>query len=509
MNEKNDIYYKLNYWYFYDSNSSNSGDYKGVFLKLNYFKKMQINNLIFDSFLHNYEKLDFNSSINKKYGSINDLINLIKSFNDENIEVAMIYDFKISYKYFEWLNNFNLINDEQNILFLINNENNLNNKFIQKVNLNKKNENDNINEFETIFLKILKIYKKIGINKIILKNVDFLFNSLNFEKNKFIFFLNNLINKMKIDSNINFIFEFNNNFFKKNNKTFLKVIKDFETEKYFLNFFTSYLFNDNKNIFNIIKFNKLKFKKIIKYIFNFPTKTTFIFNNNELGKLSSRLKISNKNVEAFNKMIAAISILNKNNTYILQGDEIGQENKFFTYEDFINDKKKYLRNNKAIILKENDTSFFRLWAKHSNENNNTIFAWNSSPSLGFNNKNFNIPKKPKNYKVNNLEYNLSNKFSIYNWYLQLLNFKNELIKHNAFKKNSKINFIFLNKKILKINLKTKNKDFIYLINLSQKNEKYKFNFNKYVCKLNSHNWTISIKEFETLKPFQFLVLEKK
>ncbi|VEU59393.1 Oligo-1,6-glucosidase [Mesomycoplasma neurolyticum] len=506
----NEIYYKLNYWYFYDSNSSGIGDYNGILEKINYFKKLKINNLIFDSFLENYEEITNNLFIKKHFGSFEDLQKLIKKSKKIGIKISMIFDFKKINEYSKLLKNFEIINSSENQDFLNLTFKKTSSYYIEKVNDKINNFVFDSNEIKKIFFKIMNLYIELGIDKIILKNIDYLSEKMQVNKKKLFIFINNLIKNIENKKKLIFIGQFNFYFFHKNSLEIIRQIKKFSFDEYFLDFWSEFLINKKNNQDLLKKYSHKVMKYLIKKIIKFPKKVIFLFNNDEYAKINSRFFFSNDIKVFFNKLMAAIFILNNHNIYILQGDEIGQENINFEYEDYLYDKKEYLRSKDINLFPNNKKeSDFITRSLLSKLNNKAIFAWNSDSSLGFNFKKILYFATPKNYKINNLETNLENRDSLFLWYKNLIDFKNLFSDSLPTYKNSKISSHFLNPKILFIKIKKINKNVIFVINLSKKETRFLFNFSNYVCKINSYNWTGIIDNFKTLKPFQFLVLEKK
>ncbi|CRH45904.1 Trehalose-6-phosphate hydrolase [Chlamydia trachomatis] len=94
LSNKKIILYELKLENFLDTNNSGFGDFKGVELKLDYFKQLGINVVAFDDILNQYQN-EFNlDSIKNKYGSIKDFARIVKKFKENEIEIAPIIDLK-------------------------------------------------------------------------------------------------------------------------------------------------------------------------------------------------------------------------------------------------------------------------------------------------------------------------------------------------------------------------------------------------------------------------------
>ncbi|UWD34506.1 alpha-amylase family glycosyl hydrolase [Mesomycoplasma molare] len=499
-------YYELLTNRFYDSNSSGVGDYLGVALKEEYFNNLEIDELIIPSFLDNYSEIKDKKFIKHHYGSIEDLKNMIMFFHKKRKKVNMIFDFKKSDLYFKNLKNYEIISNlEDN--YPLENINNTFSFFVDSevtkiIDLKwlRSEKKDN-------FLKIIEIYLSLGIDGIVFKNILYTNEpNLKFDTNSHII-MNNLIEKIKyLDNKIKLYGVLDFSFFKhyqKNN------FKKFKFDDFFFDFYSNYWIekkfdNEFNKKYSVIR-NWVFIRKMLLYKENYA----FILNNEQYGRISSRLAENREDINLFKKMLFAIFILNNKNDYFFQGDEIGQENiHFLSQEDLGEDLFSY----KKRLLEEkgiNKENFFANRSKLSKNNNMTSFAWNSEKGMGFNKQEKNYFKKPIEFKSNNLTKNFKDPNSLFNWIKELLYFKKMFFEESEKIKCTKINLNFPNLSVLKYKIIFSKCEFLIFINLSKKTKKIYVNRNKFELKINSLKDKIEDKSILEISKYQVLLFQKK
>ncbi|WGI36313.1 hypothetical protein [Mesomycoplasma lagogenitalium] len=478
------VYYEIFPRYFYDSNSSGVGDYLGIAEKHLYFKELEIDNLVFPSILENYEELKPRSFIQKHYGSIDDFKKMVQLLKMKDIKINMIFDFDKADSYFKQFENLQTIlkNDvSENELKIKDETIQMENQDVTKVIDVEWMVQSKIEKF----LEIIKFYNFLKIDGIIFKNIYKVnFPKLSIDESSHLV-INSLMEKIKENiSDINLIAILDYKTFYQQNTEQLNLLK---FDEFIFDYFSEFWLNDQDFKIEIKKYNWLKMLKFALKMQNLSKDySTFIFNNWEYGKIASRLSKKQGTLEYLQKFILGFFILFDSNFYLVQGDEIGQEN-----------------------ILNSDVKNKKIHPEISQENNKVNFAWNSNKAMGLNEKEISYYLTPKNYLKNNLLENYKNKNSVWWWVKNLLYFKKMYFTNYSISKKIIFSMYFY-PDVFKIKLNNFESHMIYL-NFSNKNKKFLHNIvgKNFVVKYDSYNSeNINNTKIKELKPFQIIILEK-
>ena len=122
------------------------------------------------------------------------------------------------------------------------------------------------------------------------------------------------------------------------------------------------------------------------------------------------------------KLLALINIMVKGIPFIYQGQEIGMENTVFNSIDDVDDISTLDQYSIALQAGLSKEEALNAVAKHSRDNARTPMPWNSTDNAGFTTGNPWLKINPS-YKEINVEENLKDEKSIFNFYKELINLR--------------------------------------------------------------------------------------
>ncbi len=499
MNKK--IYlYEVDPLFFYDSNNDGFGDFKGLNLKIDYFKYLNIDGLLLPDIFNQEDVIAKNIqiSIYDKYGNINDLKNMINQFKKNNIDIYIQIDLKNILK--SMIIKSSLEDTVKNDIT----------KYIEEDNSTRfKILNWNTEKRINAFKKIINFWSKLNINNFVFINFEFLYEKNNKLDKKLLYqlkFLYELTKEINHESTIGL----RSMFF--NNKTINFMFKNHFKSIFDIYIDSSYsLFGTDKNYpFDLQKkFNyKLISKKLktLKIPFEHNTKYFISVNNNKIGRINSRWLNEEILIDESNKCLLMFANLLLYSSVNYYGDELGllrlnikNKNDYYNYE--YNEKKRLLEFNKyRIDHYENSQKYL------SKINTQSFFIWNKKNNGGFTKSNFIFRKLPINYLTHNFENEYHDKNSILNFYKNLIAINKGINIENLAKKR-KVE-IKLKKKLFIIKIIEKTNENIILINLSNKviNKKMKKDWKVVLSTINNKKY---IDKINSLSPYESLVMIRK
>lgn len=257
----------------------------------------------------------------------------------------------------------------------------------------------------------------------------------------------------------------------------------------------------NMNKWENKPWDKQEFKKILT---NWQLKmqnkgwNAIFFNNHDQPRVNSRYGDVEHYWYESSTLFASLMFSLKGTPFIYQGEEIGMTNpnwdsiKKYKDVESINIYKKLLKE------KKDPKKIMEILKVKSRDNSRTPMQWNSEKHAGFTTLDPWI-SVANNYKDINVEKQINDPKSIFNFYRNLINLK----KTNNILSDGKISFKEVHKDLFVINREFKNKKIKCIFNLSNKKIKNKLINLKYK-KILSNNYD----DFDKyIKPFQAIILQ--
>jgi len=481
----NSVIYEIYVRSFYDSNSDGIGDIKGITSKLNHLKNLGVDVIwltpIFESpnFDYGYDVSDY-YSINKEFGTIDDLIELINEAHKLNIKVLLDMVLNhCSYKHKWFIDATTNINSKYREYFYFSNtiKNNLGCQFEGSAWHKLNNEyylglfskyqpdfNWNSTNLRHELMNIVEYYLKLGIDgfrfdvlSLIKKPNKFKYIKTDKEYadfksyanykgiDKYLKELSNLLNKYQAISIV-----------EGSGLTLKEAVKYYKYFTYVLSF-------DLMNIDDseIDKWSNKCFdiKDYINTIYmlekKHSSKKTFLsfIENHDQPRIVSRFN-EDKHLDKLTTLLPFISYFINGDILLFQGEEIGMTNNEYKDVKELKDIESinYYKqaSNKEVALK--------LINQKSRDHARTIFQWNSSKYAGFSMAPpWNVVNK--NYLDINVEKEKLEKDSILNIYRNIIKFKKE-----HFNSYRRIKMLKLNNEYLIF----KRDEYYYLANITNK-----------------------------------------
>lgn len=161
--------------------------------------------------------------------------------------------------------------------------------------------------------------------------------------------------------------------------------------------------------------------KAQKRIENVALLSNIIENHDEPRGVSHYLPEGEVNDKS-KKMLALINICVKGIPFIYQGQELGMENTVFESIEDVDDISTLDQYKLALHAGYNEETALKLVAKHSRDNARTPMPWNAGENAGFSSAKPWLKLNPS-YKEINVENNLKNEDSIFNFYKKLIHLR--------------------------------------------------------------------------------------
>ncbi|BAQ54245.1 alpha-amylase family glycosyl hydrolase [Mycoplasmopsis arginini] len=497
LSNKKIILYELKLENFLDTNNSGFGDFKGVELKLDYFKQLGINVVAFDDILNQYQN-EFNlDSIKNKYGSIKDFARIVKKFKENEIKIAPIIDLKnIKQSFINWNNMMSLydLNKKQTNKYLTKLDPYLINKSITNTTLYE------LTDFIKYFEKVLDFYLKLNISTIILDNFEFLaFDSLRDEdKLKFITDLYKIIKREKPEMNV--ILKSHNN-----NLGLYKKMLSLENKCLDYLYLTWISTIGNNDFLKKNKKNYLNFNLVFKFLSAFKDDSNVIisFGSDLSGRIISKWGNEKAYFTESVKSFMMLLYSGNNSIGIYYGDEIGcLRAKFnwkfdFNNENYNEEKRFYQSKNVSLEKYFTYNCYFNKWSSYIQ------MPWNSNKIFNQNNRNIFFPI---NFEHNNVESQTKNNDSAINF----VYFLNKLVFNSDFSLffKNKNTVLENNKGIFKIKHTINQQKIIFLINLTNNHRKI-IPYNNFSILTSSYANKFYSEIPKELGPFESLILYKQ
>lgn len=493
--------YEVQPLFFKDSSQDGFGDFVGFLSKIEYFKYLQVDGVIFPD-LFNQEKILLKPnevSTFNKYGKLAELKQIIEWFKTNEID------------FFVEINLEEILNSNIN--------KNPENKSTVEI-LIKETNNDNEMSWSSAktinsLNNILNFWTKQNVNNFVLVNFEHLYNKDNnldnllIEQLKYVYKIIKQVNEKNTISLKSHLFDTNviNDIF---NKDKIGSICDLFIDNSYS--FISTNSNQPKDILE--KFNPKNLLNKIKSV-NIPKdnfwRYVVSFDSNLIGRISSRWTNENALFEESIKTFLIILHLMPYSSINYYGSEIGT---LRTKIKNINDYYDFSYNERKRKLESNNYSekkFHKSQAFLSPIHSQSIFIWDDSENGGFSNANKMIRNLPIKYQKINVKNQYNNQHSNLNFYKKIIDFVNNSYFINHF--NFDIDFKI--KKNLKNDLFTyqlihDNSILKILINPTNKNLKYEIN-NKNVILFSSYTYkqTYYQKKIKYLNPYESVVYISK
>ncbi len=199
--------------------------------------------------------------------------------------------------------------------------------------------------------------------------------------------------------------------------------------------------------------------------------------NHDIPRSTSTWGNDNKYWDKSAKAFATAYFLQKGTPFIYQGQEIGMTNTVFNSIDDFQDVKSINEAKEKLEMGVSNDEILNLLSNTSRDNARTPMQWDSSENAGF------TTGKPwlkinENYININVEKQISDENSIFNYYKKLIRLKkgNEILTHGKF------------------NLLLEDDTDIFAYTRGTENEKYLI-----LSNLTENSKTVSLKDFENLK----------
>ncbi|WP_427867443.1 alpha-amylase family glycosyl hydrolase [Mycoplasmopsis arginini] len=497
LSNKKIILYELKLENFLDTNKSGFGDFKGVELKLDYFKQLGINVVAFDDILNQYQNEFDLDSIKNKFGSIKDFARIVKKFKENEIEIAPIIDLKnIKQSFINWNNMMSLydLNEKQTNKYLTKLDPYLINKSITNTTLYE------LTDFIKYFENVLDFYLKLNTSTIILDNFEFLaFDSLKDEdKLKFITDLYKIIKRKKPEMNV--ILKSHNN-----NLGLYKKMLSLENKCLDYLYLTWISTIGNNDFLKKNKKSCLNFNLVFKFLSAFKDDSNVIisFGSDLSGRIISKWGNEKAYFTESVKSFMMLLYSGNNSIGIYYGDEIGcLRAKFnwkfdFNNENYNEEKRFYQSKNVSLEKYFTYNCYFNKWSSYIQ------MPWNSNKIFNQNNKNIFLPI---NFEHNNVESQTKNKDSTINF----VYFLNKLVFNSDFSLFFKNKNVILehNNGIFKIKHTINQQKIIFLINLTNNHRKI-IPYNNFSILASSYANKFYSEIPKELGPFESLILYKQ
>lgn len=492
LENKKELYYYIRPSLFFDLNNTNEGDFEGLKSKKDYFKKFNIDNVIFPNLFKMYDvkiKNDLKKVFESK-GYLESLSSTIKFFKENNIKVGVkldISDIDNDFRVYSKIKDF--YQSGKNTTTKITNEFYL----IEKKSSSIKSNNSK-------FKSMITFYSQMGFNFFIFENLETFLakNHEDSEKrsrylNSFKSTLKKIDLKAKIFGEIDFA----------NSKQLLEVQKMLIFEKIFISNLSYIGIKNNKKHFANWKksMKNLRLNKLDNFVI-------LTLNNENFGWFFSRNGKENLYLEKAIKSFFMFQTLIKNDFLIFSGEEIGSlRSNNINFNEIIS--KTWLIQKMNL---KNDN-----WSKKNIEdyrnfihptNIKTVFSWNSQQNAGFNKNLDSKINKAFKYKQNNLEILESDKSSIWNFYLLLLRLiKNKKMIDIMNNYKYKISYKIFNKNLLIFSFKNKKERIKIILNFSAKSTKLLFS-NKYKILVTTYENKKYLEKTKFLDGFESVVIIK-
>ncbi|MBN4089481.1 alpha-amylase family glycosyl hydrolase [Mycoplasma enhydrae] len=496
------ILYELKINTFFDTNDSGVGDFNGILTKLEYFKKLNVNYVVLDNVLNQYQN-EFNLDvIRTKYGSVKDFVKLVRSFYENNIKIAPTLDLvSVKQSYINWCNMMSLYNldkDKESPQYLTRLDPYLINKDIQKISLSE------IANFIRYFEEILDFYLKLDIKAIVLDNFEFLIKSNLKDEIKFQFLedLYKIIKRKRPE--ITIILKSNTD-----NVILLEQLLLTKSICFDYLYVNSISTLNNKEDLKHNKKNNLNFQQLFKLLeVLLKDKRAIISLGSDLSgrmisKWGNEKAYFNESAKSFFSLLYAAN----NSIGIYYGDEIGMlrakiNNNFdFNNEDY-NEEKRYYQSKNI-----NSEEYFKYQWYFNKWTSYTWMSWNNDRFAGATKSNPQKVPCALNYSYINVKNQLDNKESSLNY----VYFLNKFIfdsDYTEFLNSAKLNIRYNKKGIFKITKKSRNKRITFLINISNKHNKV-VPLNEYSILSSTYANKFYSDTPKTLGPFESLILFKE
>lgn len=457
------FFYEVDPLFFKDSSNDGYGDFKGFLSKIDYFKFLDVDGIIFPDIFNQEKKIakPVDMSIFDKYGKLDELLEIITKLEKEKIDFMIEFDIKdifssILLKY----------KDKQKtteMLIKSLNDDELTNWATKKT----------INSFK----KIIQFWTQNKVHNFVITNFESLYEKSNYDQ----LIVQQLKELYKIVKSINSraIVILKSTTY--SSETINDLFKNHMGEVFDLFIDNSYPFlcTNKQNPYDVLeKFHpKQIFKKLSKINISNVDQWRYIvnINNNQIGRVLSRWM--NENVlfkESTKSLLMMLHFLpfSTINTY---GDELGLLRSRITnntqYYDFsYNERKRKLE--ESIRYK---VDYFHHSQQYlSKIQSQLIFLWDSTNNAGFS-KSFD--NKFRNKSINYMQANVKTQYyennSNLKFYKDIIKkIKSPLFK-NFYQTSDKKQINFLKRKLFQYKFTYANETLVVLINLNNEFIKYK------------------------------------
>lgn len=532
------IIYELYPSSFYDSNNDGVGDIQGIIKKLDYLKLLGIDmiwiNPIFKSPKkdNGYDICDY-YQIDQSFGTMEDVDLLIKKAKEKNIDIMFDMVFNHVSTDHNWFKN--ALNNQKKYLdyfYIIKSEdkNNPPTNWLSKFGGSAWEYKE---EFDGYYLHLFdKTQADINWNN---ENVrKEVFDVVNFWINKgvkgFRFDVVNLIGKPKefIDSKDfgkslytdnddvhYFLKELNKNTFGKDKgivtvgemsstsiENSIKYTNPNENElDMVFNFHHLKVDYKNYNKWENKPWDYIEFKKILKewqLRLNDVGWNAVFLNNHDQPRVNSRYGDTKKYWFESSTLFATLMFSLKGTVFLYQGEEIGMTNPEWDSIDFYRDVESINAYNQLLKENKSKEEIFDVLKVKSRDNSRTPMQWDKSSYAGFSRT------KPwidvnKNYLDVNVENQINDKNSVFNFYRNLINLrKNEICLHSgdiSFEEN-------INDNLFIINRNYKDQKIKCILNLTDKETTLDKLFNYSKILVNNYQDLSNV-----IKPFQAVIIK--
>lgn len=222
-------------------------------------------------------------------------------------------------------------------------------------------------------------------------------------------------------------------------------------------------------------------------------------NNHDQPRINSRYGNVKKYWFESSTLFSTLIFTLQGTPFIYQGEEIGMTNPYFETIDQYRDVESINAFNEMKAKGIDEKLILEILSVKSRDNSRTPMQWNDKKNAGFSDA------KPwidvaKNYKQINVESQINNPNSVFNFYRKLI----KLRKENEALFEGKIQFIDSEDSLMIFKRTTFNKELVSILNISDQEVYYDVKQFKYIDILVNNYKEIDSK---SIKPFQALVLE--
>ncbi len=499
--KKKQIFYEVNPLFFFDSNNDGFGDFAGLSKKIDYFLFMGITCVIIPDIFNNYNNLLLNETINfvSKYGNIDNLIQLINTFEKSNIDFAV---------------EINLRDIQKSLLFSSDNysQKNINFRESKKTFFLDKNQNNQIdgnwNSAKTMnaFKKVVNFWLDLNVKNIAFVNFEYLYNNDQpFDK----LLIDQMKNLYKIVNSIipNVTIIMKSALLTQNHIDICLKEED-PCADFFINNSYSLAGTNLKNKND--KFEEFKPRQLfskIKESFihkNCNVKITMSLGSNLSGRINSRWGNEGEFNSYASKALLTVSLASPNSTCIYYGDELGTLKINIKNDEDFNDIYAIERRRLLQSQGQSKEDFLKAQQYLSPINTQSLFQWDSSKNGGFSKAHVVFRQISSTYKKINVATQYEDEQSSLIYVKKLIEFIMNSVYSNFFNKSETVVKLVSNDVIKYIYKYSSEKLFVF-INLSSKWKKINISIKLNVVFSNYSEKQYN-KKIKMLAPYEAIIL---